>query len=83
MLEAQSPLSEAEPTSIDELVGRIDEYLALGQIPEPTDPAIVKIVDFLQAQRAKFLELDAAKPPKGMRKPKPAGVAQVLKELEL
>jgi hypothetical protein len=83
MIDSPNPLTEAEPTSIDELISRIDSYLALEQIPPPTHPHIVKMVGFLREQREKFLAQDADKPPKGVKKAKPTSVKGIMKELEL
>lgn len=55
-----SPLSEADPKSLDELFSRFDSSLKLEQIPD--EDTVNEIVFRLRQQRQKFLSEEAAKP---------------------
>ena len=75
-----SPLSEAQPDSFQELFERINEKLAMG-LPEQIDISdIAKMVDVLRNQRKVFLsEQDRlGRAPPARRKAKPQSVQQAL-----
>lgn len=59
----ESPLTEANPASLDELINRT---------PDLTDAEIDRVIEALRAQRAKFAQQEAAPKPKRVPKgPKP------------
>ncbi len=58
-----SPLTEANPASLDELINRT---------PDLTDAEIDRVIEALRAQRERFAQAEAApKPKKAPKGPKP------------
>ena len=76
----QSPLSEADPHSLDELFERINQKLISGMPESITDDDLKPVIIALRAQRVKHLQdqaTKAAKPPK-TRQAKPTSVASAI-----
>lgn len=51
-----SPLTEADPESLDELFSRIDKKLVLGLPKEITDQDIQRVVDYYTFERIRFVQ---------------------------
>ncbi len=78
-----SPLSEADPTSLDELFLRIDKKLILGIPREITEFEIESVVEYYLKERTRFIyDLEHnIKTPKE-RKSKPKNLHEALKNLD-
>ena len=51
-----SPLSEADPESLDELFSRIDKNLILGMPEEIKEKDISRVVEYYHTLRSKFVQ---------------------------
>ena len=81
-----SPLSEAEPESLDELFSRIDSKLVLGIPKEITEDDISRVVDYYRDLRVKFVQDQAnfVKPGRASSgKPTKKSIAEALKNATL
>lgn len=85
LLAQPSPLSEADPESLDELFRRIDLKLAKGMPREITDVEIDRVVDYLRKQRVRFVEEQAQniKPTRAAGAKKPRNVKEALAAIEI
>jgi hypothetical protein len=75
-----SPLSEAQPESLDLLFERINEKLVAGLPEAITDADMLPVVNALRADRLRFIQAQdkLGRAPPAPRKTKPKGVADAI-----
>jgi hypothetical protein len=82
--QTQSPLLEADPRSIDELMARIDENLVKGMPREIKWEDVEALSAYLRSQRKLFVQLQQQniKPSRSKLKKSPRDLSEALKNLE-
>lgn len=76
-----SPLSEATPDSVDELLDRINSAMAEGLPEKITDETLRKVIDLYRAQAYRFQQDEENKPRRaapGTKTPKPKPLAEII-----